>query len=167
MMDLLLLLLTAFEKEALVKAVFSKPADRAEVRTVLTPKTMGGRRVLQAETFRADNKAVHENIDPADADRLRALTDAHGQVNLITSAGGCELRRSKSGKVVLLGGDQLSRALAGTAPPKVAVGGNDRKKAYILNGEEPFLRLLGVSDANGRIHDKKQPSSVRSTGFSK
>ena len=97
-MDLLLLLLTAYEKEALVKAVLSKPTDRAEVRTVLTPRTVGGRRVLQAETFRADNKAVHENIDPANADRLRDLIGAHGQVNLITSVGDCELRRSKSGK---------------------------------------------------------------------
>ena len=155
-MDLLWLLLTAYEKEALVKAVLSKPTDRAEVRTVLTPRTVGGRGVLQAETFRADNKAVHENIDPANADRLRDLIGAHGQVNLITSAGDCELRRSKSGKVTLLGGEKLDRALAGEAPPKVKVSGNDRAKARILTGGEPFLRLLGVSDENGRVHDKKQ-----------
>lgn len=41
-------------------------------------------------------------------------------------------------------------------PQKITVGGNDRQKHRILSGEEPFLRTLGVSDANGRVHDKKQ-----------
>ena len=155
-MDFLMLLLTAFEKEALNKAVLSKPADPDEVRTVLTPRRVGGATVLQAESFRRDNKAFHENIDPANADRLRELIASHGQANLFTSAGDCELRRSKSGKTTLLGGEKLARALAGDAPKKIAVAGNDRPKARILTGEEPFLRLLGVSDENGRIHDKKQ-----------
>jgi len=33
---------------------------------------------------------------------------------------------------------------------------NNRKKNHILSGDEPFLKLLEVSDANGRIYDKKQ-----------
>lgn len=155
-MDFFMLLLTSFEKQSLIKAVFSKPADKATLRTVVTPRTVGGRTVLQAETFRTDGKAIHENVPPEDVSRLRALIAAHGQANLFTSAGDCELRTSKSGKTILLGGEKLARALAGGDPPKVAVSANDRKKARILTGEEPFLRLLGVSDENGRIHDKKQ-----------
>lgn len=155
-MDFFMLLLTAFEKQALVKVVFSKPTDKATRRTVVTPRAVGGKTVLQAETFRADGKAIHENIPPDDADRLRALIAAHGQANLITSAGDCELRTSKSGKTTLLGGEKLARAIDGGEPPKVAVSANDRKKARILSGDEPFLRLLGVSDENGRVHDKKQ-----------
>lgn len=36
------------------------------------------------------------------------------------------------------------------------IAANNRRKAHILQGDEPFLRLLDVSDANGRVHDKKQ-----------
>ena len=35
--------------------------------------------------------------------------------------------------------------------------GNDRKKNHILSGAEPFLIRLGISDGQGRVHDKKQP----------
>lgn len=155
-MDFLMLLLTAFEKQALSKAVFSKPADKTTIRTVVTPRTVGGKTVLQAETFRADGKALHENISPENLDPIRSLIASHGQANLITSAGACELRTSKSGKVTLLGGEKLARALSSSEPPKVEIMGNDRKKSRLLTGSEPFLRLLGVSDENGRIHDKKQ-----------
>ena len=108
-MDFLLLLLTAFGNGTLVKAVFSKPTDKTALRTVVTPRAVGGGTVFQAETFRADGKAIHENIPPEDADRLRALISAHGQANLITSVGSCELRTSKSGKTALLGGEKLAR----------------------------------------------------------
>ena len=155
-MDFLMLLLSAFEKQAFSKAVFSKPADKTTLRTVVTPRSIGGKTLLQAETFRTDGKAVHENIPSENVDRLRALIASHGQANLITSVGDCELRTSKSGKVTLFGGEKLARALDGGEPPKVAIPTNDRKKARILTGEEPFLRLLGVSDENGRVHDKKQ-----------
>ncbi len=153
---LLDLLLLAFFKQALVKAVFSKPENKAEQKTVLTPRAIGRKTLLQAETFLADNKAVHENISPENNARLAALIATHGQVNLITSAGECELRRSKAGKVTLIGGEKLHRALAGKEPPRVNIAKNDRQKARILSGGEPFLRLLGVSDENGRVYDKKQ-----------
>ena len=155
-MDFLLLLLTAFGNGTLVKAVFSKPTDKTALRTVVTPRAVGGGTVFQAETFRADGKAIHENIPPEDADRLRALISAHGQANLITSVGSCELRTSKSGKTALLGGEKLARALSAEAPPRVEIAANNRRKAHILQGDEPFLRLLDISDANGRVHDKKQ-----------
>ena len=78
-MELLDLLLLAFEKQALSKAVLSKPADRAQIKTVITARVIGKKPVLQAETFLADNKAVHENIAPENRARLAALIDAHGQ----------------------------------------------------------------------------------------
>jgi hypothetical protein len=33
---------------------------------------------------------------------------------------------------------------------------NNKEKKHILSGNEPFLMLLGVSDSNGRVYDKKQ-----------
>ncbi len=44
--ELLDLSLLAFSKRAFVKAVFSKPADKGEVKTVVTPREIGGDPVL-------------------------------------------------------------------------------------------------------------------------
>ena len=146
----------AAEAGALKKAVFSKPDDRDIVRTVITLRTVGGRVVAQAETFKTDNKAIHENILPSDTDRFAALSQGFGQVNLITTAGESELRRARSGKRTLIGGEALKKALCGDGVKTLEIGSNNRKKQYILDGHEPFLRLLDVSDENGRVKDKKQ-----------
>ena len=150
------LIARALSAGVLKKAVFSKPKDKTVRRAVLTPRTLGERRVAQLEIFFADNKAGHENLSPDDEERFSALATGFGQVNLLTTAGEAELRTSKGGKCTLIGGDRLRRAIEkGDAPP-VEVQGNDRKKERILQGDEPFLRLLDVSDATGRVHDKKQ-----------
>ena len=146
----------AAEEQTLKKAVFSKPFDRKIQRTVLTLRKISGRVMAQAETFLCDNKALHENIEPQDLARFCAFCADYGQVNLITTAGECELRCSKSGKHTLLGGEKLLRTLQKTDLPAAEVQRNNRQKAYILDGSEPFLRLLDVSDQNGRIKDKRQ-----------
>lgn len=141
----------------LKKAVFSKPSDKSIVRTVISLKRIGGQEVLQAETFQADNKAKHENIRTDDTVRIAEIAAGFSDVNLLTTAGNCELKRSKSGKETLLGGDVLARALDAGVAEVLEISGNNREKQYILKGNEPFLILLGVSDKNGRVHDKKQP----------
>lgn len=141
---------------ALKKAVLSKPADKTLLRTVLTLRQIGGRVLVQAESFFADNKAKHENIESDNTERLEELCRGFGQINLLTTAGDCELRSSKSGKRTLLGGGKLARALDAGAASSAPVLQNNRQKAYILSGAEPFLRLLDVSDENGRVKDKKQ-----------
>ena len=154
------ILALAMERHALKKAVCSKPLDTAELKTVLTPRQIGGRSVLQAERFLTDNKAVHENIPTdglADSPALARLIQSHGQINLLTTAGDCEYRRSKKGdSAVLLGGDKLRRKLSETVTETVTPDGNNREKNRILSGQEPFLMHLGISDKSGRIHDKKQ-----------
>ena len=154
------LILLSAEQQILKKAIFSKPADKAEQKTVLTRRLIGQRAVLQAETFRSDNKAVHRNLDLASPDtegELLALIAAHGQVNIITSAGECEMRQNKrSDKVALIGSQRLRRAMESGKAETLADDRNNRQKQRILQGDEPFLRYLDVSDANGRIHDKKQ-----------
>ncbi len=140
----------------LKKAVFSKPDQTDAVRTVITLRQIGTRVMAQAETLKKDHKAVHENIETDNAARFAELAAAYGQVNLITTAGTCELRRSKAGKLALIGGERLERAMQKGEAPTVAVSDNNRKKSYILSGGEAFLRLLDVSDENGRVRDKKQ-----------
>ncbi|MBQ3126199.1 MAG: SAM-dependent methyltransferase [Clostridia bacterium] len=145
----------AAEAHYLRKLVLSKPDDKAIQRTVVTLKQIGGREVLQAECFRADNKALHRNF--ADAEALGEILPGYAQINLLTTVGDCEYKRAKSGKEILLGGDKLAGKLAAAGGETVAVETNNRDKHYLLRGDEPFLIELGVSAADGRIHDKKRP----------
>lgn len=151
------LILTAAEKGALRRAVLSKSQDagvrRAELRVVMLSRGSA----LQLELFTTDNKAYQRNIMlPTTATELESIITGYRQINLMTTVGDCEYRSSKSGNSVLLGGDKLFAALDGCARRETVTETNDRRKAYILTGAEPFLKLLGVSDANGRIYDKKQ-----------
>ena len=146
----------AAEKKVLKKAVLSKAADKNIVRTVITKKLISGKEVLQVETFTSDNKALHTNLHASDSDALAELFGGFSQINLITTAGDAELKRSKGGKVTLIGDKKLSRALGGEISETVAEGGNDQEKTHILTGNEPFLKLLGVSDENGRIFDRRR-----------
>ena len=144
------------KRGALKKAVFSKPEDKANVKCTLTLRLVGGKTVLQAETLRADNKALHENIATDDVERVAQIASDWAQINLITTQGECELRSSKKGKVTLIGGDKLSRAMEQNDAPCAKIESNNREKNYILSGSEPFLKLLDVSDENGRVRDKRQ-----------
>ncbi len=146
----------AATKGALKKAVLSKPQDAANVKCTLTLRRVGDKTVLQAETLRTDNKALHENLALGDVSRLGEIASPWAQINLLTTLGDCELRSSKKGKVTLLGGDKLSRALAENDAPCAKIESNNREKNYILSGNEPFLKLLDVSDGSGRVRDKKQ-----------
>ena len=158
--------------EILSKAVFSKSRDKTVSRVTLTLKRVKGETVLQLETLRvadvADTavngkkpvQASHENLSSADAStKLSAMVEQFDQINLMTTAGNAELRRSKGGKETLLGAAAIQKVLMGggdKTPVKITVGGNDKAKRRILTGAEPFLMELGVSDQNGRVHDKKQ-----------
>ena len=140
----------------LKKAVLSKPEDKANVKCTLTLRLVGGKTVLQAETLRTDNKALHENIATGNNERLLQILSDWAQVNLITTLGECELRSSKKGKTTLIGGDKLMRAVEQNDAPQAKIESNNREKNYILCGNEPFLKLLDVSDESGRVRDKKQ-----------
>ena len=146
----------AAQNGTLKRATLSKPTDKQTVRCVLTLRKIGKSVAVQAETFRTDNKALHENIAPDNCDRLTALVEEFAQVNLITTVGDCEFRRSKSGKCIILNESKITRALQGNNTPAAEIMDNNRQKSRILSGDEPFLRLLDVSDETGRVRDKKQ-----------
>ena len=154
------LLALSIDRRALKKAVCSKSSDPTIIKTVLTIRKIGGREMLQAERFLSDNKAVHENFEAvqiANSEVIANLIQSCGQINLLTTVGDCEYRRSKKGdSAVLLGGEKLRKRLSVQVSETVTPDGNNREKNRILTGQEPFLKHLGISDQNGRIHDKKQ-----------
>lgn len=150
------LIVLAAERGALKKAVFSKCDDKTILRIALTPRVIGRKIVAQVESFLRDNKATHENVPLENSGRVAELCAACGQVDLITTVGNAALLRSKSGNFTLIGEGKLRAALQSADAPRVEIGSNNLEKHYILNGSEPFLKLLGVSDGSGRVKDKKQ-----------
>ena len=165
------LIADAAAAEILSKAVFSKAHDKTVSRITLTLKRVKAEVMLQMETLRVADvadaavngkkpvQASHENLTLTDAPaRLTALVGQFDQINVMTTAGNCELRRAKSGKETLLGATPIRKALEGgnNSPKKITIGGNDKVKRRILSGAEAFLVELGVSDPSGRVHDKKQ-----------
>ena len=153
-----LILLTA-KGSMLKKAILSKPADKTLQKVVVTYKLISKKPSLQAELFHKDNKITHKNfsLDELDASTLADFCKDFMQINLISTSCECEYKCSASGKSVILNDKKLERALA-EAPTETNAPeqGNNRQKNHILSGSEPFLKLLGVSDENGRIYDKKQ-----------
>lgn len=151
------LIILAAQKQAIKKAVFSKPLDKTLIKAVVTLRNIGNKNLLQAEYFHTDNKATHKNIQLEDAkDELMSMIAGFSQINLICTACECEFKRSKSDKQIIIGEEKLRRALGAETLQKVEVQKNNISKKHILDGSEPFLKLLGISDANGRIYDKKQ-----------
>ncbi|MBQ2805951.1 MAG: SAM-dependent methyltransferase [Clostridia bacterium] len=152
------LITQAAKASLLKKAVLSRHTEGDAIKTTLTLRSIGGRPCLQAESLHTDNKAKHKNLELGDTDALLAVLSTAGQINILTTLGESEYRTSKSGKVTLLGGDALLRKLNGATPaaPTVQALFNNREKQYILNGNEPFLIKLEISDKNGRVHDKKR-----------
>lgn len=152
------LILLSAEKQLLKKAVLSKPLDKTIQKVVLTKKLISGKEALQAESFHKDNKVTHKNIftESITEENIADILSQFKQVNLITTLGECELRVSSSEKITLLGDKKLEKALASATRVDMPIEANNREKSRILSGNEPFLKLLGVSDENGRVFDKKQ-----------
>ncbi len=156
--DFLGLIETALKKEALKKLVLSKPIGGEISKISGRLVAHRGRRMLALEYSLPGNTVSHKNIgEDGLIGELAPIIDGYLQVNLITALGDAELKRSRSGKETVIGGENLKRKLSGDGPSfESAIEAIDRKKNYILSGSEEFLIRLGVSSADGRVHDKKQ-----------
>ena len=150
------LILLAFSKKALKRVVLSKPDALDEIKSVITPKEISGKSALQKETFSRDNKAYHFNLRENFESELLKLVSGYSQINVITTAGDAQYMRARSGKESVLGVAKIKSKLENGSHETVTAEKNNKKKSYILSGDEDFLKKLGVSDENGRIRDKMQ-----------
>ena len=156
--DFVNLIESSFKKEAMKKLILSRP-EKGEINKISCRLVAHrGRRLLAMEYSLPGNTVSHKNVGEEQISaELVPLLDGYKQVNLITTLGDAELKRSKNGKETVIGGDSLMRKLQGDAPNfEKAIESIDRKKNYILSGSERFLIKLGVSSSDGRVHDKKQ-----------
>lgn len=149
----------AAQTKTLKKLVFSKSDNKEIVKVVCELHKIGEALSFQTQTHKSDNKVIYKNFDIAEyINDMPAFCAGFSQINLITSLGECELKRSSKGKETLIGDKKLRTKLGGaTESDALDISGNNREKQHILSGAEEFLVYLGVSDKNGRVYDKKQP----------
>lgn len=150
------LILDSAGQNVLKKAVFSKSKDKNIVRALSTVRIIKGKTVIQTEFQHADNKATHKNFSLDDFDGIIDTVCNFSQINVILTSGECEYRQSKSGNDTIIGYEKLKATLKNKKLEKIVPMGNNKEKQYILQGNEEFLKLLAVSDKNGRVYDKKQ-----------
>ncbi len=148
----------SFEREIIRKLVFSRPKTSEISKVSARLVAHRGRRMLALEYSLPGNTVSHKNVgEDGISDILGELLAEYSQANLITTLGDVEWKISKSGKEALLGAERLKNKLLGdSAPFEAAIEALDNKKNYILSGNEDFLIRLGISDKNGRVHDKRQ-----------
>ena len=138
-----------------------KSSDVKKIRGEL--RQIGGETVLQLEYTLTEGRLKHENI-PAKAgvitERVKAFIDPtfgeheFTRAELYAGDASASLMISKKGKMSLITSPKFEDAIA--SKTEADVRGNDRKKTYIIPEDAPFLQILGVSDKNGRVHDKKR-----------
>ena len=156
--DFMTLIESSFKTETLKKLVLSRPRQGEINKISCRLVAHRGRRLLAMEFFLPGNTVSHKNVGEEELrGELSPLIENYQQINLITTLGDAELKRSKSGKETVIGGENLRRKLSGDAPGfEKAIEAMDKKKNYILDGTELFLKKLGISSSDGRVHDKKQ-----------
>lgn len=152
------LVLDAFGAGIIKKLVFSRPKSSRVLRVSGRLVLHKNRRLLAFEYSLPENTVSHKNIEEnALSQTLAELLAEYSQANLITTLGECEWKRSKSGAEVLLGSDKLKRKMNTDTPVfEQAIEALDHRAKRIIPEDADFLIGLGISDAKGRVHDKKQ-----------
>ena len=116
-------------------------------------KNLSGNTKLQLEYFLTEGRVKQENLpDDAIEDALfHILGEGCRNCQLVTSDLTATLLVSKKGVV-----NTTYKRSKQIAAPVPGITGNNREKKYIFSGSESFMKELGISDNEGRVHDKKQ-----------
>ena len=147
----------AASEGVLRRITYSRPRDKETPPRVTASlyRSASDGIMIKVETFLPDGKDIRKNYDAGEAVRVfTALTEKYRQGNLTVGSRDAQYIVSKKGKVTLTG-ESAARGEIKSAPP-VVLGGVDEKKRYFWSGDEDWLRALGISDKNGRVHDKRR-----------
>ncbi len=142
----------SLEKGIVKNLTFSKLPAGEILKIKGTPKIVGTNFVLQVELSLTEGRVSHRNVTAEEIETVVSEYFELGakQADLNTTSGSASVMISKKGKMTLISKVDLTKGI------KAAVVNNDREKNYIFSGAENFLIYLGISDKNGRVHDKKQ-----------
>lgn len=142
------------EGRTLVNVVFHSPVAGDRLKARGSVKAIGGKRVLQIETSLTEGRVSHENFTSDEISKIVKYLEIFRKADLTDKNGTASVMISKKNTVSLIKKGKIGE------PSELAnaenESGNDREKSHLLTGREEFLKSLDISDANGRIHDKKQ-----------
>lgn len=152
------LILLAFDREIIKRLVFSRPTTSNVKKVSARLCAHRQNKVLSLEFSLPGDTVSHKNLFREDIEAaLLPLIQEYSQVNLLTTLGDLEYKKSKNKGDVILGERAfISRISNDKLDFERAIESLDKKKSYMLSGKEDFLYKLGISDKNGRVHDKKQ-----------
>ncbi len=137
----------------LKNVTFHSPADGKVLKVRGGLKRIGKNTVLQMESFLTEGRVSQENVPISQIpETVLRLLDTFKKADLTDAGGSASLMISKKGSVTLLKKGKIGEGTSAATSAEA----NNRQKNYLLRGDEPFLLALGVSDKNGRVHDKKQ-----------
>ena len=150
---LISLILDAVKVRASVTLVFSKTQGSAPKRQRAHLCKKDNELIFSFQEEYEYGRVAQRNVSLTEIEaELNSLIPLYSQINVIYKGKSAEFKRSKKGKTVLTGDTALRSSLTGEdEPPDL-----NRNKDYFLHGDELFLYHLGISDKNGRVHDKKQ-----------
>ncbi len=144
------LCLKSAQSHTLKNVVFSSPvtSDAVKIKGVLKDLSHGT--VLQLEYSLSEGRVKQENVSiDKVAEKVSALAKDFSHCDLNDSGGSASVLVSKKGKISLITHGNIGGG-------NIVTNDTDHEKNYILDGSEQFLVYLGISDKNGRVHDKKQ-----------
>ncbi|MBQ7939536.1 MAG: SAM-dependent methyltransferase [Ruminococcus sp.] len=154
---------TSAEAGSLINLVFSSSDSHELLKIKGVLKVIGGSRCLQLEYHYSEGRVAQKNLPYDSVGEI--LSEHFGtpffRIDLNDVNGSAALMMSKKGKVTAVIPSALRAHLDNSASRSITNAlmtfqKNDRVKNRILQGNEPFLIALGISDANGRVHDKRQ-----------
>lgn len=146
--------LKAAQAGVLRTLTFSKPLTDGAQRLVARLSTVRQKKVFAFEKT-VDGRISHFHLPTEKNSDFTLLFEEYGQINLCTDLGDAMQLRSKKGAVTVKGIALLSQALENAAPKEVLLP-FDRPMHRYVEPSAPYLHRLGITDQNGRIHDKKQ-----------
>ena len=151
------------EAGSLRNLVFSSSDSKEHLKIKGVLKVIGGNRCLQLEYHYSEGRVAQKNIP---YDSIAEIVCEHFghpffRIDLNDANGSAALMLSKKGKVTAVIPSALrahldNSASRGITDALMTFQKNDRVKNRVLQGNEPFLIALGISDAQGRVHDKRQ-----------
>lgn len=142
----------SLDKGIIKSLTFSKLPTGEILKIKGTSKKISDENILQLEYFLTEGRVTHKNVktDSIKSEVAEIISFGTKQADLNTACGSASLMISKKGKCTLVSKINFSNEITEIQ------SANDREKNYIFDGSEEFLKYLGISDKNGRVHDKKQ-----------
>lgn len=147
----LTLIQRSVDMQTMRNLVLSAPKEGEVQKIRCTLRQLSGSLCVQMEYKCTEGRVRQKNFSPdAFVSAIQMELGAFSRADLHDSGGSASLLRSKKGKITL-----ITHGAIGQGEKQTAMG-NNRKKQYILDGSEAFLMHLGISNTQGRVHDKKQ-----------